>query len=124
MARNRPLKKEEMERLQQYLACIRILCDTPYILDQDCRISPKLKELVTILQEILEDGDHKIIIFSEWPHMLELVREQTRETGLDHAWHTGEVPQSKRRVEIRRFKDDPECRLFLSTDSGSVGLNL
>ncbi len=124
MARNRPLKKEEMERLQQYLACMRMLCDTPYILDQDCRISPKLKELVTILQEILEDGDHKIIIFSEWQRMLELVREQTREMGLDHAWHTGEVPQPKRREEIRRFKDDPECRLFLSTDSGSVGLNL
>ena len=51
MARKRPLKKEEMERLQQYLACMRMLCDTPYILDQDCRISPKLKELGNILQE-------------------------------------------------------------------------
>ena len=29
-----------------------------------------------------------------------------------------------RRAEIRRFKDDPGCRLFLSTDSGGVGLNL
>jgi superfamily II DNA/RNA helicase len=44
--------------------------------------------------------------------------------GLDHAWHTGSVPQDKRRGEIRRFKQDPACRLFLSTDSGSVGLNL
>ncbi len=124
MARNRPLKKEEMERLQQYLACMRMLCDTPYILDQDCRISPKLKELSNILQELLADGDHKIIIFSEWQRMLELVREQAGEMGLSYAWHTGNVPQPKRREEIRRFKKDPECRLFLSTDSGAVGLNL
>ncbi len=124
IARKRPLRKEEMERLQRYLACMRMLCDTPYILDQDCRIAPKVKELDKILQEILEDGDHKIIIFSEWERMLELVREQAVERGLSYAWHTGRVPQPKRREEIRRFKNDPECRLFLSTDSGSVGLNL
>ncbi len=123
-AKKRPLKKEEMEQLQLYLACMRMLCDTPYILDQDCRISPKLKELSSILQEIMADGDHKIIIFSEWERMLQLVREQAEEMGLGYALHTGKIPQPKRRDEIRRFKDDPECRLFLSTDSGSVGLNL
>ena len=34
------------------------------------------------------------------------------------------MPQDRRRAEITRFKRDPDCRLFLSTDSGSVGLNL
>ena len=34
------------------------------------------------------------------------------------------MPQDRRRAEITRFKQDPDCRLFLSTDSGSVGLNL
>ena len=124
LARSRPLKKEEMERLQRYLACMRMLCDTPYILDRNCRVSPKLKELGNILQELMSDGDSKIIIFSEWERMLQLVREQADKMGLGHAWHTGKVPQPKRRVEINRFKNDPECRLFLSTDSGSVGLNL
>lgn len=56
--------------------------------------------------------------------MLQLVREQAEGMGLGYAWHTGTVPQPKRRIEIQRFKDDPECRLFLSTDSGAVGLNL
>jgi ERCC4-related helicase len=124
MARKRPLRKEEMEQLQRHLACMRMLCDTPYILDQDCRISPKLKELGNILQELMADGDHKIIIFSEWERMLQLVREQAGEMGLGYALHTGKIPQPKRRDEIRRFKHDPECRLFLSTDSGATGLNL
>jgi superfamily II DNA/RNA helicase len=43
---------------------------------------------------------------------------------LKFAWHTGSVPQRKRREEINRFKQDPECRLFISTDSGATGLNL
>ncbi len=56
--------------------------------------------------------------------MLELVRELAEEMKVGFAWHTGSVPQGKRRQEIRRFKDDAGCRLFLSTDSGGLGLNL
>ncbi|MCP4769188.1 MAG: DEAD/DEAH box helicase [Gammaproteobacteria bacterium] len=124
IARDRPLAKEQMEQLQQYLACMRMLCDSPYILDQDCRISPKLNELASIIEEIMADGDHKIIIFSEWERMLELVRERAEDIGLGYALHTGKIPQAQRRNEIRRFRSDSECQLFLSTDSGSVGLNL
>src|SRR2546422_3836976 len=43
---------------------------------------------------------------------------------LGFAWHTGTVPQKRRRAEINAFKSDPECRVFLSTDSGAAGLNL
>ena len=52
------------------------------------------------------------------------MRELAAEMGVETAWHTGSVPQQRRRAEIMRFKQDPACRLFLSTDSGSVGLNL
>jgi SNF2 family DNA or RNA helicase len=44
-ARRRPLSPDEFKRLQQQLACMRMLCDTPYILDDECRVSPKLAEL-------------------------------------------------------------------------------
>jgi hypothetical protein len=74
--------------------------------------------------DILEDGDAKIVIFSEWVKMLELVRELAAEIGIDCAWHTGQVPQLKRRAEIARFREDKRCRLFLSSDAGAVGLNL
>ena len=106
------------------LACMRMICDTPAILDPTCRISPKLEELEGILDDLLEEPDRKIIVFSEWERMLELVRELAAEMGVEAAWHTGSVPQQRRRAEIMRFKQDPACRLFLSTDSGSVGLNL
>ena len=124
IAQRRPLLPKEFERLQMLLACMRMICDTPAILDPTCRISPKLEELERILGDLLEEPDRKVIVFSEWERMLEMVRELAGEMGIEVAWHTGSVPQKQRRAQIVRFKQDPKCRLFLSTDSGSVGLNL
>src|SRR5215203_29064 len=123
-ARRRPLLPEEMDKLQRWLACMRMICDTPYILDSDCRICPKLAELREILAETLAEPGTKVLIFSEWERMLELARDLAQEMDAGFAWHTGSVPTMRRRDEIRRFKEDPGCRLLLSTDSGSVGLNL
>jgi superfamily II DNA or RNA helicase len=124
IAKRRPLLPKEFERLQMLLACMRMICDTPAILDPNCRISPKLEELERVLRDLLEEPDRKVIVFSEWERMLELVRELAAEMGLEAAWHTGSVPQRRRRAEIMRFKQDAACRLFLSTDSGGLGLNL
>ncbi|MGA7786795.1 MAG: DEAD/DEAH box helicase [Xanthobacteraceae bacterium] len=123
-AQRRPLRKQEFERLQMLLACMRMTCDTPAILDPTCRISPKLEELEGVLEDILAEEGRKVIVFSEWERMLTMVRELAGEMGFETAWHTGSVPQGRRRAEISRFKQDPNCRLFLSTDSGSAGLNL
>ena len=120
----RPLSPKEFEILQMHLACMRMLCDTPAILDPKCRISPKLEELENILADLLQDKTRKVIIFSEWERMLELVRGLADEMGVAYAWHTGSVPQHKRRDEISKFKSDAKCRLFLSTDAGATGLNL
>jgi superfamily II DNA/RNA helicase len=82
------------------------------------------KELEGVLSELLEDPSRKIVIFSEWVKMLALVRELADEMGVDYAWHTGDVPQLKRRAEIARFREDSACRLFLTSDAGATGLNL
>ena len=129
IAKRRPLSSEESKRLQSKLACMRMLCDTPYILDPDCRISPKLEELKKIFEELFaepEAGDspNKVILFSEWTRMLELIQQEADHQGIEYALHTGAVEQKKRRIEINRFKSDPNCRLFLTSDAGATGLNL
>ena len=125
ISKKRPLTPEEMERLQRSLACMRMVCDTPQILDPDTAYEcPKLDELKSVISELLEDPNRKIIIFSEWVRMLDLIREFAIEEEIEFAWHTGSVPQHRRREEILRFREDPECRLFISSESGGVGLNL
>jgi superfamily II DNA or RNA helicase len=124
IAKRRPLSPAEQDKLMRTLAMMRMVCDTNYILDETDRACPKLGELEKILEECQENSEVKVIIFSEWERMLMLVREVCQKLGLGVAWHTGSVPQQRRRVEINRFKIDPQCRVFLSTDSGGVGLNL
>jgi hypothetical protein len=124
VAKKRPLTREEQEKLQRWLACMRMCCDTAYILTPSNRECPKIHELEAVLEDLDVRRSQKAIVFSEWQRMLELARELAGEMNLGFAWHTGSVPQAKRREEIRRFKSDPGCRLFLSTDSGGLGLNL
>ncbi len=122
-AERRPLTQQEQDKLQRELAMMRMICDTNYILDEEDRECPKLAELEKLLEEC-RDNDAKVIVFSEWERMLLLVRELCGKLGLGCAWHTGSVPQQRRRGEINLFKNDSQCRVFLSTDSGATGLNL
>jgi hypothetical protein len=125
LSMQRALTKEESDRLMILLAMLRMICDSPSIIkDRACDDCPKLDELSRILDEVLSDPDVKVIIFSEWEKMLVKVRRWAEKNKIGYAWHTGSVPQEKRRGEILAFRQDPACRLFLSTDSGGVGLNL
>ncbi len=124
VAKRRPLTQQESDKLLRHLGMMRMVCDTDYILNPEHRACPKLAELEKLLEECRDNPEVKVIVFSEWERMLELARELCRRLDLGFAWHTGTVPQKRRRVEINLFKSDPACRIFLSTDSGAAGLNL
>lgn len=124
-AKQRPLTKEELDRLQIYLASMRMLCDSCYILDQKIRESPKADEAIKVLEDVFaSDPERKVVVFSEWVKMLELVEERLEEAGIGFAVHTGSVRQDRRRAELKHFRTDPDCRVLLSSESGGVGLNL
>ncbi|MDA0349823.1 MAG: DEAD/DEAH box helicase [Verrucomicrobia bacterium] len=124
-AKRRPLTPKEQDLLMILLNMMRMICDSPGIIKKNpSRECPKLKELEGVLEDCLSDPDVKVIVFSEWIGMLERVRELAEKLGFGYAWHTGSVPQKKRRAEILAFRQDPDCRIFFSTDSGGVGLNL
>jgi ERCC4-related helicase len=124
-SKRRALTAKEQDHLMVLLNMLRMICDSPGIMkDNPSRDCPKLDELARVLDECLEDNDVKVIVFSEWIGMLERVREWADRHRIGYAWHTGSVSQKQRRAEILAFRQDPDCRLFLSTDSGGVGLNL
>ncbi len=125
ISKRRALTSKEQDILMVLMNIMRMICDSPSIVKGNvCQDCPKLEELARLLEEIVTDPDVKIIVFSEWTGMLEKVRAWAENEGVGFAWHTGSVPQKRRRAEILAFRNDPDCRLFLSTDSGGVGLNL
>jgi superfamily II DNA/RNA helicase len=56
--------------------------------------------------------------------MHELLVRRFKERKWDHVLFHGGVPGGKRKDLVDRFRDDPNCRIFLSTDAGGTGLNL
>jgi hypothetical protein len=82
-------------------------------------------ELMTVLDELFEqEPKAKVVVFSQWVRMHELIARRLAARGRDHVLFHGGVPAEQRPALIDRFHEDPNCRVFLSTDAGGVGLNL
>ena len=118
------LTEKDRQRLLQFLSMMRMVCDSTYILDQKSRCDTKIAETMSILQSVFDNGDEKVVIFSQWERMTRLIAYELDKMGVGYEYLHGGVPSSKRRDLISNFTDDPDSRVFLSTDAGSTGLNL
>ena len=122
--RNGFLSEGDQLRMRIALQNMRMSCDSTYLLDQKTDFGRKADEMVNLLEEIFEEPEAKVVVFSQWVRMHELVIQRLRHRKWDHVLFYGGVPGPKRKDLVRRFKEDPDCRLFLATDAGGVGLNL
>lgn len=118
------LSSEEKEQLLIYLNCMRMSCDSTYILDQSSHHDTKIDELMKILDDLFTDKKSKVVIFSQWARMHHLVERELEKSGIGYEFLHGIVPARKRDKLIKNFFNNPACRVFLSTDAGGVGLNL
>ena len=120
------LSEEERRRLLLMLGQMRMVADSTFIIDQDKenRHDVKVTEVMNILDDALSGGTAKIVVFSEWERMARLVAMELEAHGIRHEFLHGSVPAGKRSELIDRFTNNADCRILLSTDTGSTGLNL
>ncbi len=113
---------------QRILTCalqnMRMSCNSTYLLDKTTDHGTKADELATLLGELFEDPDAKAAIFSQWRGTHELIVRRCVANDWGYVLFHGGVPGPKRGALVDRFRDDPSCRVFLSTDAGGLGLNL
>jgi len=122
--RYRFLSEADNLRLRIALANMRMVSDNTWLVDKRTKNGPKVEELETLLRELVIEGGEKVVIFSQWLRMNELVEEVLNANAIGYVHLNGGVPSKERKGLMARFKDDPDCRVFLSTDAGGVGLNL
>src|SRR3989442_14469204 len=122
--RFRFLSEADQRRLLVALQNMRMACDSTYLLDQRTDHGAKADELATLLDEIFERPDTKAVVFSQWLRMHEVLVRRLERRKWSHVLFHGGVESAKRKDLIDQFREDPRCRAFLSTDAGSVGLNL
>ncbi len=114
----------DIKQIQVLLLKMRQVCNSTYLIDRKTQISPKLKELQGILEDLVIQNGHKTVIFSEWTTMNFLIGKHLSEAGIPFVELSGKIPVVKRQSLIDEFTTNPDCKVFLSTDAGGTGLNL
>lgn len=122
--RYRFLSEADQRRLMIALQRMRMSCDSAYLVDGVNDEGGKADEAATLLDELFERPGTKAVVFSQWLRMHELLQRRFAGRGWSHVLFHGGVPGAKRRFLVDRFREDPDCRAFLATDAGGVGLNL
>ncbi|KIY73107.1 hypothetical protein CYLTODRAFT_440164 [Cylindrobasidium torrendii FP15055 ss-10] len=136
-------KKVNNMKLQNTVMQLRKVCSHPYLFDWpvdtrtrepvlDKRIvscSGKMMVLEQLLDALFKDG-HKVLIFSQFTTMLDIIDDWAREMkGWDLCRIDGSTPHMTRKEEMQRFQNggdapDAPCLFLLSTRAGGLGINL
>ncbi|MFB2118783.1 SNF2-related protein [Parapedobacter sp. 2B3] len=106
------------------LTRLRQICNSPALLP-DGMLNTAVSAKIELLKEQVTDKapHHKMVIFSQFVTMLQLVGEMLTEIGVSYVSLTGGTRQ--RGEVVRKFQEDPEVRVFLvSLKAGGTGLNL
>ncbi|MCC6195807.1 MAG: ATP-dependent helicase, partial [Burkholderiales bacterium] len=113
---------------QRLLTCalqnMRMSCNSTYLLDQETDHGVKADELAALLDGVFVQPDAKAVVFSQWTRTHDIVIRRLEDRRIGYVSFHGGVPSERRPALVERFRDDPDCRVFLSTDAGAAGLNL
>ncbi len=81
----------------------------------------KLDQLMDMLPELVDEG-RRVLVFSQFTSMLDLIEQELLKLGLGYVMLTGNTQD--REGVIRRFQDDGVPIFLISLKAGGVGLNL
>jgi len=103
---------------------LRQICDTPALFMEDYKgDSGKLDSLRDLLSQIAE-GNHRVLIFSQFRGMLDRIEEELPQLGLTSFKITGSTPSQDRQEMTKAFNQGERDVFLISLKAGGVGLNL
>lgn len=119
------LNKSKMYVLEGLIK-LRQICDSPELLNEEEDYgteSVKVKELIKQVSE--KTGQHKILVFSQFVKMLQVIKGKLDEKGITYEYLDGKCTPKQRSASVEHFQNDDDCRVFLiSLKAGGTGLNL
>ena len=113
---------QRMKMLTGLLRLRQVCCDLRLVGIDKEETSAKLDLLDELLEEAI-DGEHRVLVFSQFVSMLHLVRERLEKLEIPFCYLDGSTKQ--RQEVVDRFQSDSAIPVFLiSLKAGGVGLNL
>lgn len=108
------------------LTRLRQICDSPLLLNNDeinVSDSVKIKEIVRHITD--KTANHKLLIFSQFVKMLELIKSELNKHSIEYEYLDGQRNTKQREQSVKNFQENPDLRVFLiSLKAGGTGLNL
>jgi len=120
---NEELRRTSMHVLRG-LTKLRQICNSPRLIEQETP-GEETSAKSDLLMEQLDDHapQHKILIFSQFVGMLDLIKIELIKRNIPFVYLTGASKNRQQLVE--QFQNDPAIRIFLiSLKAGGTGLNL
>ncbi|MCC2548224.1 SNF2 family helicase [Hymenobacter sp. BT175] len=116
-------RKESLHILQG-LTKLRQICNSPALLPDQEHYGQQSAKLDALVEEIRSRApQHKILIFSQFVAMLDLIRAELQRHEIPFAYVTGQT--KNREAAVASFQEDEDVRVFLiSLKAGGTGLNL
>ena len=106
------------------LTKLRQLCCAPSLLYEGYKEDSAKLELCLELIENAVAGGHKLLLFSQFTSMLELITEKLTEKNISFYKLTGSTSKEKRRDLVEQFNQDATSVFCISLKAGGTGLNL
>lgn len=101
-----------------------ICCHPSLFIDNYYGESGKLEQCMEIINEAV-DGNHKILLFSTYSSMFDIIEDKLNKNGIKYFKLTGKTKVDERIKLVEEFNKNPEIKIFLiSLKAGGTGLNL
>lgn len=103
---------------------LRQICCHPVLFDENYKKESAKLDLLMELLESARAGGHRVLIFSQFTSMLDLIRDRIEKTGCEYFYLDGHTPPSERSEYSDRFNGGEKDVFLISLKAGGVGLNL
>jgi SNF2 family DNA or RNA helicase len=117
------LDKKSMDVLKG-ITRLRQICDSPLLIKGEKMPGNASSKIDMLLEEIEgKKHQHKILVFSQFVAMLDLIRTELKARQIGFSYLTGQT--RNRQAVVEEFQNNPDIRVFLvSLKAGGTGLNL
>ncbi|MFP5527162.1 DEAD/DEAH box helicase [Peptococcus simiae] len=120
---NEGLPQNRIKILALLMRLRQVCCSPRLFLPSFDQPSSKLKLAVETIMERQQHG-HRMILFSQFTSMIDLISEALDRHGIDHLILTGQTKADERMALIRRFQGGSVPVFLISLKAGGTGLNL
>jgi len=117
------IRKNKIKILAGLTRLRQICCHPALFVDGYKGSSSKLELLMRIVEESRLSG-RRVLIFSQFTKMLELIGSNLAEQGLSFFYLDGHTPSEKRLETCQRFNEGERDFFLISLKAGGTGLNL